>query len=111
MNAPPTDLRNLTRSIASNNMRVMNFLEGLIPRVDEVVEATFDRNWSQVGQISGMIARFCELRGFNQIAQSAAAVRDEATGTCNEAELRRYVLGLVSACGQARKEQRAESIG
>jgi hypothetical protein len=110
MNPPPTDLRKLSRALAANNARVMNFLDGLVTRVDEVVEATFDRDWQQVSQISQLIARYSQLRGFASIAQSATAVSDEAQANCNEAELRRRVLELIGACGRARKQQRT-SVG
>lgn len=106
MNPSVPDLRRLSRSLAANNLRVLNFLDGLVTRVDEVVEATFSRDWDQVGQISQLIARFSQLRGFSGIAQSAAAVSEEAHGTCNEAEVRRRVLSLIGECGKARKEQR-----
>jgi len=106
MNTPRTDLRKLSRGLAANNLRVINFLDSLVGRIDDVVEATFAGDWEQVSRISQLIARYSELRGFAAISQSAAAVGNEAEGNCNEAELRRRVLSLVNACGQARKEQR-----
>ena len=108
MNPPSADLRQLSRALTANNLRVMNFLDGLISRVDDVVEASFEHDWEQVGRVSQMIARYSELRGFPGIAESAAAVCEEAGNGCDEAEMRRRLLRLIGACGKARKQQRNE---
>lgn len=108
MNAPPTDLRKLSRILAGNNLRVMNFLEGLAPRIDKVVEASFEGDWEQVDQVSQLIARYSELRGFSNIAHSANAVSQEVQGSRNEGELRRRILTLVADCGKERKAHQAK---
>lgn len=89
------DLNRLNQRLALNAVRVQEFLEGLSPRLDALLEAARLRNWSEVGRLSHVVLRCCDVYGYKALAQKAAQVC-EANAACEAPEIiAKKVIGLM----------------
>jgi hypothetical protein len=101
-NAPLPDLAQLNSKLAADNQRVNLWVDGLVERIDKLVDATMRSDWMEVKRLSAFIARSSAIYGFPLLSESAermAAASDEQ----NEAEAKRNLVKLIGAATRARR--------
>jgi len=98
------DLRKLNQRLALNGVRVQAFLDGLTPRLDQLVQAVAEGNMAEIGRTSHFIHRCCDVYGYDELATKAGEVC-EAAAACESVELvERKVVRLVGAFGRTSEE-------
>jgi len=96
------DVRWLTDRLAGDNSRVSGFVDSLPGVVDRLVDATLTGNLTRVAEIGGQLARESSTAGLANITACADRVCASAEQADDPVELRRSVLKLIEACGQAK---------
>ncbi|QDU75152.1 hypothetical protein Pan97_21750 [Bremerella volcania] len=103
MNPTPNslpDLRQLNQRLALHGVRVQAFLDGLTPRLDQLVRAVAEGNMAEVGRTSHFIHRCCDVYGYDDLAVKAGEVC-QAAAACESMEVvGRKVVRLVGAFGR-----------
>lgn len=102
------DLRKINQRIALNGVRIHAFLEGLSPRLDNLLEAAGEGNMAEVGRLSHFIQRCSDIYGYEELAAKAGEVCDSAAGCESKEMLGRKVIRLVGEF--ARTSRNAPSI-
>lgn len=99
------NIAQLNAKLAVDNQRVNQWVDGLVERLDKIVDATLRSDWMEVKRLSQFIARSSAIYGFPLLAENAERLA-EASADENETEIRRNVIKLVGAAGRARKPGR-----
>jgi len=89
------DLQKLNHRLALNTVRVQAFLDGLTPRIDALLSATSQSNWAEVGRLSYVIHRCCDVYGYDELATKAASVCEATASREDATVIRREVMSLV----------------
>jgi hypothetical protein len=97
----PPDIAALNSRLASQNQRVRHYLEGVIGRLDRLIDAALANDWESVRRWSLEISQCGEAREEADIVRSAESVLEAASRAENETELKRRVMKLIAACGKA----------
>lgn len=87
--------------LSADNARVNRFVDGLVQRIDTLVDAATRSDWEEVRRLGEYIARSSATYGYPIISESAKKVC-EATAEDNELEIKRSVVKLIGASGRAR---------
>ena len=98
----PPDIARLNSRLANQNQRVENYLEGVIGRLDLLVDAALAQDWEGVRRWSREITQCGEVRDDPGILESVQLVL-EAAGH-DENELNRRVMKLIAACGKTPRQ-------
>jgi hypothetical protein len=96
------NLAQLNTRLAADNFRVNQWIDGLVERIDRIVDATMRSDWMEVKRLAGFIAKSSAIYGFPLLAENAERVV-AASQEQNEAEVKRNVIKLIGAAGRARK--------
>jgi len=101
------DLRKLNQRLALNTVRVQAFLDGLTPRLDQLLTAISEGNMAEVGRTSHFIHRCCDVYGYDELARKAGEVC-EATAACESVDVvGRKVVRLIGAFGRTSENAHA----
>ncbi len=101
------DLRKLNQRLALNGVRVQAFLDGLTPRLDQLLKAVSDGNMAEVGRTSHFIYRCCDVYGYEELATKASEVC-EAAAACESTDVvGRKVVRLLGAFGRTSDKAQA----
>ncbi len=100
----PPDIAGLNARLRSQNHRVRGYLEGVIGQLDRLIDAALAHDWEGVRHWSREISQCSEARRETDILRSAELVLEAASRAENEAELKRRVLKLIAACGEAQRQ-------
>jgi len=92
----------LNAKLAVDNQRVNQWIDGLVERIDNLVDATTRSDWMEVKRLSEFIARASAIYGFPLLAENADRVI-AASELENETEIKRGVIKLIGAAGRTRK--------
>lgn len=101
------DLRKLNQRLALNGVRVQAFLDGLTPRLDQLLLAISEENMAEVGRTSHFIYRCCDVYGYDDLAQKAGEVCQSAAACESVEVVRRKVVRLIGAFGRTSEEAQA----
>ena len=101
------DLRKLNQRLALDGVRVRAFLDGLMPRVDTLLEAAKDGNMAEIGRTSHFIQRCCDVYGYEELAAKAGEVCELTAARASAKEISSKVIRLAGAF--ARTTQRSAS--
>ena len=96
------DLSQLNNKLSADNQRVNLWVDGLVERIDKLVDATMRSDWLEIKRLSAFIARSSEIYGFPLIAESAQRVAS-ASDAKNEVETKRNLVKLIGAAGRTRR--------
>lgn len=99
------NLAQLNARLAADNQRVNMWVDGLVERIDKVVDATLRSDWMEVQRLSLFIARSSALYGYPLLAENAQRLAS-ASDQQDEIEIKRGVIKLIGAAGRARKPVR-----
>lgn len=99
---PLPNISHLNAKLAADNQRVNQWVDGLVERIDKIVDATMRSDWMEVQRLSLFIARSSAIYGFPLLAENADRLA-EASAQENATEIKRGVIKLVGAAGRARK--------
>lgn len=99
---PLPNIAQLNAKLAADNQRVNQWVDGLVERIDKLVDATMRSDWMEVKRLSMFIARSSAIYGYPLLAENAERVA-EAANEQDETEIKRGVIKLVGAAGRARK--------
>ena len=108
------NLSELTARLTADNDRVARFAETLPPRIESIVEAAMDDDWTEVSRLTDYLSRTCGIYGFANIAKAASEVTDAIRadqGVSKQTpskETRRRVVRLVGLAGRAPAPQMQE---
>lgn len=98
------DLRKLNQRLALNGVRVQAFLDGLSPRLDQLLRAVSEGNMAEVGRTSHFIHRCCDVYGYEELALKAGEVC-QAAAACESVEIiGRKVVRLIGAFGRTSED-------
>ncbi|WDI42407.1 hypothetical protein [Bremerella sp. P1] len=101
------DLRKINQRLALNGVRVQAFLDGLTPRLDQLLLAISEGNMAEVGRTSHFIHRCCDVYGYDELAVKAGEVC-EAAAACESTEVvGRKVVRLIGAFGRTSEDAQA----
>lgn len=100
-NALP-NIAHLNAKLASDNQRVNLWVDGLVERIDKIVEATMRSDWMEVKRLTDFIARSSAIYGFPLLAENAERLAN-ASAQEDETEIKRGVIKLIGAAGRARR--------
>lgn len=78
------------------------FLEVLPARMDQLVEAALQEDWSEVRRLSGLLTRMSRDFGYRTLGDCAQRVRSEADKPENQLGIKRSIVQLISSCGKSR---------
>ncbi|MCA9247630.1 MAG: hypothetical protein KDA42_10955 [Planctomycetales bacterium] len=98
-------LRAINDQLARSNGRVMNFIARLTDRVDELVSASLEHDWSEVRRQSEFLANSGEVYGFAEMSAAARAVCQRIDEQAEPVEIKRQLMKLVGRCGTARADR------
>ncbi len=98
------DLRKLNQRLALNSVRIQEFLDGLTPRLDSLLQAARDGNMAEVGRTSHFIYRCCDVYGYEELAQKAGDVCEAAAACESTEEVGRKVVRLIGAFGRTSED-------
>jgi hypothetical protein len=96
------NIAHLNAKLATDNARVNQWVDGLVERIDKIVDATTRSDWMEVQRLSLFIARSSAIYGYPLLAENAERVAN-ASAKQDETEIKRGVIKLVGAAGRARK--------
>ncbi|PQO25920.1 hypothetical protein C5Y96_20920 [Blastopirellula marina] len=98
------DLRKLNQRLALNSVRVQAFLDGLTPRLDQLLQAVSEGNMAEVGRTSHFIHRCCDVYGYEELAEKAGEVC-QAAAACESVDIvGRKVVRLIGAFGRTSED-------
>ncbi len=103
----PPDIASLNARLGAQNSRVRHYLEGVVGSLDRLIDAALDRDWEAVRHWSREISQSAAARPDAEILQSAQLVLEAADRAENEKELKRRVMKLIAACGDAQRRASA----
>lgn len=92
----------LNAKLAVDNQRVNQWIDGLVERIDNLVDAATRSDWMEVKRLSQFIARASAIYGFPLLAENADRLVT-AADLENETEIKRGVIKLIGAAGRTRK--------
>jgi hypothetical protein len=95
------NLARLNAQMASQNRRVNDYLDGVLGRLDRLIDAALAHDWEGVRRWSREISECGQAHHENDILQSAQSVLEVIDGPEDESELKRRVMRLIAACGRA----------
>jgi hypothetical protein len=90
----------LNARLAQNASRVRQFADNLIEQTDQLVEASIQEDWTEVGRLSEYIARGSEMFGNPDVAKQAWNVIHQLQQPENVTGVRRGIVRLLGACGR-----------
>lgn len=96
------NISQLNAKLAADNQRVNLWVDGLVERIDKIVDATMRSDWMEVKRLSQFIARSSAIYGYPLLAENADRLAN-ASEQQDETEIKRNVLKLIGAAGRARK--------
>ncbi len=99
---PLPNLSQLNARLANDNQRVNQWVDGLVERIDKIVEATMRSDWMEVKRLTDFIARSSAIYGFPLLTENAERV-SAASSKEDETEIRRGVIKLIGAAGRTRR--------
>src|SRR5690606_34429013 len=93
------NLAQLNAKLAADNHRVNQWIDGLVERIDKLVDATMRSDWMEVKRLSQFIARSSALYGLPLLAENAERV-SLASEAGSEVDIKRGVIKLIGAAGR-----------
>ena len=90
----------ISDQLAADNARVANYVDGILGRVDQLVEAVSEGRWHDVRRISDYIARSSATYQCPAIAVDARDVCIATIETDNAEEIKRRIVKLIGTCGR-----------
>lgn len=96
------NIAHLNAKLAADNHRVNMWVDGLVERIDKIVDATMRSDWMEVKRLSIFIARSSAIYGYPLLAENADRLANSSEQE-DETEIKRSVLKLIGAAGRARK--------
>jgi enolase len=96
------NIAHLNTKLAVDNQRVNQWVDGLVERMDKIVDATTRSDWMEVKRLSLFIARSSAIYGFPLLAENAERLAN-ASDNQDATEIKRGVIKLIGAAGRARK--------
>lgn len=101
-----SSIAQLSARLAADNLRVIEFVDGLIGRIDALVDAAGADDWQEVQRVSNYVARAGAAYGYPLISE--AAERLSQAVTANDKHLmKRRLIKLIGVCGRARRPDAA----
>jgi hypothetical protein len=92
----------LTARLASDNLRVIAFIDSLIVRVENLVDAAAADDWQEVQRVSDYVARSSATYGYPLISESAQML-SAAVSANDELLMKQRLLKLIGACGRTER--------
>lgn len=89
----------VTRQLACDSARILDWVQGLPGRVDRLVAAALDRDWREVDRLSEELTSQ-SAAGCDRLREQAAALRRALAQPNNEATVRRLLVRLIFECGR-----------
>ncbi|WP_254506508.1 hypothetical protein [Anatilimnocola floriformis] len=99
----PRDFGNVNQKLASNNARVLNALNSLPGWLEPLVAAADRRDWQEVTRQSQQLADLARSLHCDALANPANELAAVAEARNSEHEIKRSLLRVIGAAGQARK--------
>jgi len=99
----PRDLAGINQKLASNNARVLNALHSLPVRLEPLIAAADRRDWQEVTRQSQQLADLGRALKCDQLAISANELAAVTEARSSEHQIKRCLLRVIGAAGQARK--------
>lgn len=96
------NIAHLNAKLAADNHRVNQWVDGLVERIDKIVDATMRSDWMEVKRLSDFIARSSAIYGFPLLAENAERVA-AASEKEDETDIKRGVIKLIGAAGRTRR--------
>lgn len=96
------DISQLNARLAADNHRVNQWVDGLVERIDKIVDATMRSDWMEVKRLSDFIARSSATYGFPLLAENAERL-SAASEQQDETDIKRGVIKLIGAAGRTRR--------
>lgn len=96
------DLQSMSKQLARNNARVVDFLDGLPSRIDRLVEAAEEEHWAEVRRLTEYLDRAGEAHGQAEISRRAQIVCRQLDDPRDEIKLKQSIVRLIGSCGTAR---------
>ena len=78
---------------------MIGFIDSLVGRVDNLVDAAKADDWQEVQRVSDYVARSSATYGYPLISESAKKL-SEAVSANDELLMKRRLLKLIGACGR-----------
>jgi len=100
------NLNEINQRMAFNVVRVQAFVEGLSPRMDALMEATQDENWTEVGRISYLIHRCCDVYGYAELAVAAGEICEATAAREQKSSVSSKVVRLVGQFARTHSERK-----
>jgi hypothetical protein len=102
MNDSLPNIAHLNAKLAADNQRVNQWVDGLVERIDKIVDATMRSDWMEVKRLSQFIARSSAIYGYPLLAENADRLAG-ASEAQDDTEIKRGVIKLIGAASRARK--------
>ena len=99
----PRDLAGINQKLASNNARVAAAMNSLPGWLDQLIAAADRRDWQEVTRQSQLLAEVGRGLKFDTLSIPAQELAAVAEARSSEFEIRRSLLRVIGAAGQARK--------
>lgn len=93
------ELRSVTGQLAGDSSRILDWVQGLPTRVDQLVAAALDRDWREVERLSQQLETQ-QLAGCEGLRKQAAALRRALSEASDESLVKRMLVRLIFACGR-----------
>ncbi len=94
------DLAHAASEMAANHIKVVQYVETLPSRIDELVAATAREDWNEVRRASRHLARGSRACGYRAVSALAERVHHEVNRPHNLLGVKRSLIRLIGTCGR-----------
>ncbi len=96
------DLAPVAATMARNQVRVIQTVDVLAAKVDELVGAAAKEDWDEVGRLGRKFAEQCRVDGSESLGNLAEEVVEEAARPNNAVSTKRSLIRLIGLYGRSR---------
>lgn len=96
-------LSELSDKLAGNNAKVSRYVDSLPVRLDTLVAAANEQDWSEVRRIGDQLVRTAETFGYPSASQAARQLCQELDKPHNVAGIKRSLLRVLGVYGSIRR--------
>ncbi len=96
------NLSKLTDKLAGNNAKVARYIDSLPLRIDTLLAAVNDQDWSEVRRIGDQLVRSAEAFGYPAVGQAAQQLCQELDKPHNVEGIQRGIVRILGVYGSLR---------
>lgn len=97
------NLSKLSDKLAGNNAKVSRYVDSLPVRIDTLVAAANEQDWSEVRRISDQLVRSAETFGYPNVSQAAMQLCQELDKPHNVSGIKLSLLRVLGVYGSIRR--------